>query len=194
MGCTCTDVREDPYSQQSHLAEKINVDANKQSLAIVEKNPLDEDIVNRDLVDEEGDISGKKVQQVLDVRKVEGEASIVKAPVREEKHIFKIAFTQPKLGIVLCSDINSNCAYVTIVDEEKNPMFKDVELPKYSKVLRVNGVDVEMSKFRRIVNCIKEGKEHLPVTITFCHPDGLGEDEVPESNPPTLTRSSSLLN
>jgi len=206
LGASCTDTREScsPH-QKSLLEEESRVKHSKKpSVDIVEKDPVDENMVDKDpvdenmvdkdTVDEDWEDSEKKAQQLLDVPNEESKSPTTKVPVREEKHIFTLTFRQPELGLVVNSDDDSNCAYVTVVDEDKNPMLKDVELPKHSKVLQVNGVDVEILTFPKIVDSIKEGKKHLPLTITFCHPDGLGENEVPDLNPLTIMRSSSNLN
>jgi len=164
--------------------ESRTADSKKRLPDIVEKEPLVEGIVERDAVDGEPQDTEMNLHQVLDASEVGVEAT-TKGPVREEEHIFNIAFTQPQLGIVLNSDIDSNCAYITDVDEEVNPMLKNVDMEMNSKVLRVNEVDVEMLTFSKILACIVAGKENIPLTITFCRPGGLGEGEVPDLNPKT---------
>jgi len=190
MGASCTDIRELPIrEQESVLVKKVRITEFKQKA--VEKDPLDEDMADRDPVDWELEDSENSVEQVPDLTKEEGDAAVTKAPEREEKYIFDITFKQPHLGIVVNSGVDGYSAYVTDADTERNPMLKDVDLPKHSKVLKVNGDDVEMWTLQKMVDSIIKIKENPPLTITFCHPDGLGENEVPDLNPLTIKRNTS---
>jgi len=120
---------------------------------------------------------------MLDYTKVET-AEDCQGPVRDEEYVFDITFSQRRpLGIVFNSGKDAVCAYVTVVNEEKNPALKGGKLPTLSKVLQVNGMDVEMMELEKIVDIlIQEGKKPA-LTITFCHPDGLGPDEVADMDP-----------
>jgi len=190
MGASCTDIREFPNPEKESVLEKTISMTNSRRQAPV-TDPLDEDMADGDPVYWELEDSENSVEQALDCTKVEGKTSVPKAPEREEKHILNIIFKQPQLGIVVNSGIDGYCAYVTAFDKEKNPMLKEVDLPKFSKVLLVNGVDVEMWPLQKMVDSIIKFKENPPLTITFCHPHGLGENEVPDLNPLTIKRNSS---
>lgn len=195
MGGSCTDLREFPSPEkESVLEKKIRMaDVKRQAPVTVEKNPSDEDMADRDLVDREWEDSENSVQQALDLSEVESQASDPKAPEREEKHILDVIFKQPQLGIVVNSGSDGICAYVTDADKEKNPMLKEVDLPKNSKLLRVNGKDVEFWTLQKMVDLIMKEKENPPLEITFCHPDGLGENEVPDMNPLTIKRNTTTF-
>jgi len=116
----------------------------------------------------------------VETAEVQGEVSPIKGPVRVEQYVFNITFLNRPLGIVVNSGKDSVCAYVTVVNEEKNPALKEGKLPLFSKLLQVNGIDVEMLELEKIVNIMIQESKKPALTITFCHPDGLGPDEVPD--------------
>jgi len=115
-----------------------------------------------------------------DLAEVQGEASPIKGPVRDEEYVFDIIFTNRPLGIVVNCGKDAVCAYVTVANQLKNPDLKDGKLPMFSKVLRVNGIEVEMLELDKIVEIMSRESKKPALTITFCHPDGLGPDEVPD--------------
>jgi len=96
---------------------------------------------------------------------------------RDPKFIFSIKFETSPLGIVVASDEDGNCAYVTRVNGEKNKAIENNVLPLNSKLLKVNDKEVELYKFEDATGAIKECLETLPLVLTFCHPDGLKENE-----------------
>jgi len=95
---------------------------------------------------------------------------------RNPKYLIHLTFWKKPLGVVLTSDIEGNCAYVTEVDEEVNNEARS-ELPVSSKLVRVNGKNVESVTMDDIKEMIFESLETFPLSLTFCHPDGLGIDE-----------------
>jgi len=99
---------------------------------------------------------------------------------RHPKYIFSITFTNKRLGITISSSTYCHSAYVTKVDGSRNKAVQ--EMPLNSKLLKCNGVDVESDNIDDIEKAIKAGKKNLPLTLTFCHPDGLLEDEYPDPN------------
>jgi len=101
---------------------------------------------------------------------------------RLPKHIFSITFTDIPLGFMLSSNFQRSSAYVIKVDGTKNEAVQDNKLPLNSKLLRCNGVDIESANIDDIEKTLVLGIENLPLILTFCHPDGLHEDEHPDSN------------
>jgi len=115
---------------------------------------------------------------------------------RNPKYVFSITFESRPLGIILTSNADGTCAYVTVVDGSKNSAVEDNNLPLNSKLLACNGIDIESDTIRDIEKRIKAGQEGLPLTLnekkieagkgspplrlTFCHPDGLYEGEFPD--------------
>jgi len=99
---------------------------------------------------------------------------------RHKKHIFPITFTSKRLGITISSGTSCHSAYVTKVDGSRN--IAGEEMPLNSKLLKCNGVDVEFDNIDDIEKAILAGKKNLPLTLTFCHPDGLLEEEYPDPN------------
>lgn len=120
-------------------------------------------------------------QAVLQLEPVLLENEVVKSPDRDPKHVFVINFTKLPLGIIITSQINGTCAYVTTTDEEKNEAVK--KLPLNSKLLQVNDQDVEMEKIKTITRLIIKYAKTLPLRLTFCHPSGLLSSEFPDPNP-----------
>jgi len=101
---------------------------------------------------------------------------------RHPKHIFSITYTSKPLGIVVSSSIDCTSAYVTTVDGSRNQAIQDNNLPLNSKLLKCNGVDVEADDIDDIEKTLIAGQENMPLTLTFCHPDGLFDDEYPDPN------------
>jgi len=99
---------------------------------------------------------------------------------RDPKHIISIVFKTQPLGINFTSSVDGTSAYVTKVVEESNEAIKDSKLPLDSKVLTINGTDVELSEFDDIIKLLVNGLNTLPLELTFCHPDGLDQNEVPD--------------
>lgn len=114
----------------------------------------------------------------------------LKLPERDPKYIFDIKLKKRPLGIVLTSSMNGTCAYVTKVRKKKNKSIRKGKLPKNSKLLKVNGTNIEMDDINKITELILKDLKRLPLTLTFCHPDGLRDDEIPDPNP-TVDKSSS---
>lgn len=91
-----------------------------------------------------------------------------------ESHLFSIKFNKTPLGIVLTPDENGECAFITETDGKLNEAVKDDKLPLFSKLIKCNGVDVEMKKIEDIKKMIQEeGSKNLPLELTFYHRDGL---------------------
>jgi len=99
---------------------------------------------------------------------------------RHPKYIFQITFNSERLGITISSGTYCHSAYVTKVDGSRNKAVQ--EMPLNSKLLKCNGVDVESDNIDDIEKAIMAGKKNLPLTLTFCHPDGLFENEYPDPN------------
>jgi len=102
---------------------------------------------------------------------------------RDPQHIFTIKFKKKPLGISLTSSIKGFCAYVSQVNGKKNKAVKKNKLPLKSKLLKVNGKDIEMDKLDNIIVAMVEGLKKLPMELTFRHPDGLGKGETADPNP-----------
>jgi len=105
-----------------------------------------------------------------------------KRRVRDEKHIFKITFTKIPLGVVCTSSIYGISTYVTETDG-KNDEVTDENLPKGSKLLKINDVDVEFLSLDQTTGLLIKLMNNLPIIMTFCHPDGLDKDELQDPNP-----------
>jgi len=103
--------------------------------------------------------------------------------VRDSKHVFSIIFKKKPLGIVLTSAIDGTSAYVTEVDGKKNKAVKNYKLPLNSKLLKLNGKDVELDQIDDITEAIVESMKSMPLELTFCHPDGVNDNEFPDPNP-----------
>lgn len=106
---------------------------------------------------------------------------------RDPKHIFDITFKKRPLGVHLTTDSNGKCAYVTQTNGKKNKAVDKNKLPKYSKLLKVNDINIELEEFDVILMLIVNKMKDPPLTLTFCHPDGLARDEFPDPNPPVDT-------
>jgi len=133
--------------------------------------------VEEDL-EKEGEVSNEP-----EVKVVKEQTPIPEEPVeRDPQHIFTIKFKKKPLGIALTSSIKGYCAYVSDVNGKKNRAVKKNKLPLKSKLLKVNGKDIEMNKLDDITKEIVEGLKKLPMELTFCHPDGLGEEETADPN------------
>jgi len=52
-----------------------------------------------------------------------------------------------------------------------------------SKLLAVNHMYVETATINQITNKLVENLDNMPLTLTFCHPDGLHSDEIADPNP-----------
>jgi len=105
---------------------------------------------------------------------IEEEASCVMRE-RDPKHVFKIKLKKRPLGITLTSASDCTAAYVTETSARLT------YLPVNSKLLKVNGWHVEMWKIDDITDLIVNAG--LPFTLTFCHPEGLYEDEFADPAP-----------
>jgi len=90
-----------------------------------------------------------------------------------------VLFEACKIGLKLTSDVNGNDAYVTDIDVEKNPRFKEQSLELYSKILKINDEPVESKSLYEISKLI-EAACSLPFTVTFCKPRGLSINEKPD--------------
>jgi len=130
-------------------------------------------------------IRGSHIAEVTadDGRPIVGAKSF-KLFARDPKHIFDIIFTQRPLGVHLTTDSKGKCAYVTETSAVKNKVVDKNKLPKFSKLIRVNNINVEYEDFDIILMLVFNKMKDLPMTLTFCHPDGLDEDERPDPNPP----------
>jgi len=118
----------------------------------------------------------------------EEDPPLLKSVQRDPKDIFAITFTTTPLGVVLTSAKNGSCAYVTEVYGEKNNAVKNNKLPIGSKVLKVNQTDLELKHIDDITETIIEGSKTLPMIMVFCHPNGLNDDEIPDSTPKLVSK------
>jgi len=111
------------------------------------------------------------------------EESTPPAAQRKSKHIFEIVFLKKPLGVVLTSGCDGRCAYVTLANGTKNKAVKRNRLPVKSKLLLVNRRNVEMATIDKITRLILENLDNMPLKLTFCHPDGLNDDEIADPDP-----------
>jgi len=111
------------------------------------------------------------------------EQNDLKVPERDPRHIFDIIFKKKPLGIIFTSAENGKCAYVTQLKGKKNKAIRKGKLPVNSKLLKVNGETIELEYMDKITRLIVKELEKLPLTLTFCHPDGLRPDEKPDPKP-----------
>jgi len=102
---------------------------------------------------------------------------------RDPKHIFTLTLKKRPLGIVLTSDPDGYAAYVTSTNGNKNKVVGGDNLPVNSKLLKVNSIHVEDEAIICITDTIRDNLRRLPLDLTFCHPEGLDEDERPDPNP-----------
>jgi len=102
---------------------------------------------------------------------------------RNSKHIFEIVFEKKPIGVSLTSARDGRCAYVTQANGTKNKAVKSNRLPVKSKLLLVNRRNVEMATIDKTTRLILESMDDMPLKLTFCHPDGLGSDEIADPNP-----------
>jgi len=109
-----------------------------------------------------------------------------KPRVRDPKHVFDITFTKSPLGVKFTSSRSGRCVYVTETDGKVNQAVNDSKLPKDSKLLKINNIDVESQAINDTVSLIRKEIKILPMTMTFCHPDGLDEDECQDPHPKLL--------
>jgi len=142
----------------------------------------------------EGEKSGELIEDELGedqlAEEAPGEPEEVKEEIpsqaelveRDPKHIFTVKFKKKPLGIILTSARDGACAYVTDVDG-KNKAVRKNNLPIGSKLLKVNEADVEMEQINDVTDLILDGLKNLPMSLTFCHPDGLNDDEIPDPDP-----------
>lgn len=155
--------------------------------AVAAKTPMD--------LSKKPDQTPQREQPPAPVVDIRAEATPVPAPPpepvpkarapRNPKHVFKIKFKNPKpLGMAITSESNGLCAYVTKTDPKQNKTIKKKKLPLKSKLLKVNGVNVENEKINQITELIRaEMNSSTPLVLTFCHPDGLEPDEYPDPSP-----------
>jgi len=106
---------------------------------------------------------------------------------KRDDYVFDITFQKRPLGIILTSAFDGSCAYVTDINRQ-NEAVKNHKLPLYSKLLKVNGNDVELWNIVTITDVIVELAEDPPLTLTFCHPEGLRYDEIPDPEHPETER------
>jgi len=109
-----------------------------------------------------------------------------KTRVRDPKHVFDITFTKSPLGVKFTSSRSGKCVYVTETDGKVNQAVNDSKLPKDSKLLKINNIDVESQAINDTVILIRKEIQNLPMTMTFCHPDGLEEHERQDPHPKLL--------
>jgi len=107
----------------------------------------------------------------------------LKLPERDQKYIFDIELKKLPLGIVITSAKDGTSAYVTKVHKKKNKSLRKGKLPLNSKLLKVNGTNIEKDGINKIIDSILKEVKHLPLTLTFCHPDGLRDYEIADPNP-----------
>jgi len=100
---------------------------------------------------------------------------------RDKKYLFDVKFKKRPLGIVLTSARNGRCAYVTQTSPKKQKKAK--KIPIKSKLLKVNDADIENEKIDAITQRILRDMRNPPLVLSFCKPEGLGEDEFPDPNP-----------
>jgi len=91
---------------------------------------------------------------------------------RNPMDVFNITLKRRPLGFTLSSGTGKTAAYVIKTDAKWRS-----SLPVNSKVLKINERHVEMFQFNSITDKIV--KADLPLTLTFCHPEGLRGDEFP---------------
>jgi len=110
------------------------------------------------------------------------DVAITLTPIeRDPKHIFSIVFKTQPLGLTFTSCEDGSSAYVTKVNEKNNNMAGEgSKLSLNSKLLTVKGTDVERLEFQDIINLIMVGLRTMPLELTFCHPDGLNQNEIPD--------------
>jgi len=127
---------------------------------------------------------GSQEEGLQGEQEVKEETPPLPVPIeRDPKHVFTIKFKNKPLGIVLTSDAGGRSAYVTQVNGKKNKAVKKNRLPLKSKLLKLNGKDVELDQIDDITAVIVESMKNFPLELTFCHPDGLNENEVPDPSP-----------
>merc|ERR1711920_740577 len=114
--------------------------------------------------------------------KSEAGSTSIKPHERDSKDIFEITFTKIPLGVIFTSSINGTCTYVTGTNG-KNDEVTEKDIPKDSKLLKINDVDVEWLTLDKTTVLLREFMKDLPITMTFCHPDGLDEDEKQDPEP-----------
>jgi hypothetical protein len=160
MGNSCTDIKEvhSPPEESIMETRERKKQVKEAERACGETNP--------------GAVDSVEVLQ--DLKGQPSEESSTKERKRDERYIFDITFNTRPLGIVVKSSSNGTCAYVTDRNVEENRAVEN--LPIKSKVLRVNGVDVEMLHINEIT-AIVSNESKMPLKISFCHPDGLSKSE-----------------
>jgi len=111
-----------------------------------------------------------------------GEPEEEKGPgKRNPDHIFTITLKTRPFGVILTSNVDGICAYVTSTNPESNSAVET--LPLKSKLLKVNDTEVELDDFASITSLIIEKSKELPLVLTFCHPDGLAAGEEADPDP-----------
>jgi len=168
----------------SEPEEERNTIINLEEAAIgkPEERPVDES-ASMHIAEEQqqGEPSEEEIAQQAESPE---EEAAQKPLYREPKHIFSMTFKKKPLGLELTSDVAGRCAYVTELDRKVS---KDIRknLPLNSKLLMVNGVDVELEHIDYITEMIVKNSKILPMKLTFCRPSGLIDDEVADPNPGT---------
>jgi len=148
--------------------------------AVMQQNPLEV----QESKTRPGEIDAEEEAPVeQEPAELTSEEEDLKLPERDPKYIFDIKIKKHPLGIVLTSSKEGTCAYVTKVHKKKNKAVRKGKLPKNSKLLKVNSIDIEMDDINKITGLIVKEVKSLPLTLTFCHPDGLRDDEIPDPHP-----------
>lgn len=93
---------------------------------------------------------------------------------RNPMNVFEISVKERPLGFTLTSHNVGTSAYVSKTHAKWRAC-----LPVNCKLLKVNECDVEMLPIEKICDQIRN--VDLPFTLTFCHPDGLYKDELPDA-------------
>jgi hypothetical protein len=111
--------------------------------------------------------------------------------IRHNHHLVTIEFEHLPLGLKLTSDVNGKDAYVTKIKESNNEDLTNSNLALKSKLLKVDGTNIEGEFIDHITATIQQKTENLPFTLTFCLPGGLDSDERPDPSPDRVLPSSS---
>jgi len=163
MGCSSS--KEEKESDQQIFQKEAEGEVEESE----EGSPEPEEVLDQSSGEPEEKTEDKKVPPV--VRE------------RDPKHVFTVTLKKRPLGIVLTSEPDGSAAYVTATNGKKSKPVKGKKLPLNSKLLKVNGVHVENEQITSITDIIRQGAKNLPLDLTFCHPDGLDEEEHADPNP-----------
>jgi len=167
MGCSSSKDKTPDLAQGVYVVKE-----GQQSSEVISDEPEEESFEKPEEVKEEAPSPPKSVQ-------------------RDPGYIFTIQFKMAPLGFALTSARDGSCGYITEVYGEKNEAVKNNKLPLGSKLLKVNQTDVEWKSIDDITESIIEGIENLPVIMTFCNPDGLNNEEIPDPTPKDILTQAS---